>query len=145
MSKWQQRGHTFACGFMCILFAGFGLLNLRILSQTALQGGIAPAAFSIGFLIFVTWAIAMQFRFQRRIVSEFHYDGFMFELRTIGIRQTQTIPISKIMSVREWRGRGGALGYRITFQDGGKVYLGYSVTNAMQVGERLRWDISRAK
>jgi hypothetical protein len=145
MSKWQQRSHTFACGFMCILFAGMALLNLRILSQTALQGDIAPAGFSLGFLIFVTWAIAMQFRFLRFIVSEFRYDGFMFEFRTIGIRQTQTKTLSQIAAVKEWRGRGGPQGYRIVFQDRGKVYLSYGVTNAAQVGELLRWDISRPR
>jgi hypothetical protein len=130
---------------MCIMFAGIGLLNLRILSQTALQGGMAQAAFSIGFLIFVTWAIAMQFRFQRLIVSEFRYDGFIFEFRTIGVRQTQTKPLSQIAAVKEWRGRGGPQGYRIVFQDRGKVYLSYQVRNAAQVGELLRWDISRPR
>jgi hypothetical protein len=145
MSKWQQRSHTFACGFMCILFTAMGLLNLRILSQTALHGDIAPTVFSLGFVIFVTWAIAMQFRFLRLIVSEFRYDGFMFEFRTIGIRQAQTKPISQIAAVKEWRGRGGPQGYRIVFQDRGKVYLSYAVTNAAQLGELLRWDIARAR
>jgi hypothetical protein len=145
MSKCQQRSHTFGCGFMCILFTGMGLLNLRILSQAALQGGIAPTVFSLGFVIFVTWAVAMMFRFLRLIVNEFRYNGFMFEFRTIGVRQTQTRPLSQIAAVRDWRGRGGALGYRIVFQDRGKVYLSYAVTNAAQVGELLRWDISRPR
>jgi hypothetical protein len=130
---------------MCIMFAGIGLLNLNILSHTALEGSIARSAFSIGFLIFVAWAIAMQFRFQRLIVSEFRYDGSMFEFRTIGLRQAQAKPLSQIAAVKEWRGRGGPQGYRIVFQDRGKVYLSYGVTNAAQVGELLRWDISRPR
>src|SRR5258708_31284254 len=95
-----------------------------------------------GFLVFICWAIAMQIRFQRRMVSEFSYDGFTFQFRTLGIRQAQTRPVSQIEVVRDWRGRGGPMGYRIVFRDRGKVYLAYSVTNAGRVGEPLRSDIS---
>jgi hypothetical protein len=139
MPKWQQRFHAVGFWIMCIFFAGFGLFNLQMLR--AVWGSGAPKAslpFALLFVAFCSVAIGGQRWFRRRIVIEFTYDGYTFQFRTLGVPATQTRAVSEIAYLREWRGRGGALGYRIGFLDRQKIYLQYGVTNAVAVAEQIR-------
>jgi hypothetical protein len=137
MPKWRQYFNRFAGGFMCVLFAGLGLISARVAFAATDK---APIIVCLIFMAFTTAAIAGQFWFQRRIVCEFDYDGLTLRFRTLGIRRTQVRPLEEIAQVEEWRGRGGPLGYRLVFRDGGKVYLEYSVANSIALANHLRWD-----
>lgn len=95
---------------------------------------------SLIFMVLTTSAIAGQFWFQRRIDCEFDYDGRTLQFRTLGIPRTQVRPLADLVQVKEWRGRGGPIGYRLVFRDGGKVYLEYSVGNSIALAEQLRRD-----
>ncbi len=131
---------------MCLVFTAFALVNARTLVEDLGPGGIRLRAVFAGvFMVFLAWGVWMMLRYQRRIVSEFIYDGVTFEFRTIGRRATQIKQVEQIKSVRDWRGRGGVLGARIDFEKGGKVYLGYFVRNGGVAGERMRLDIARRR
>jgi hypothetical protein len=54
--------------------------------------------------------------------------------------RTQVRSFAEIKQVKEWRGRGGLIGYRLSFRDGGKVYLEYSVANSIALADQLRRD-----
>ena len=66
---------------------------------------------------------------------EFSYDGRTLRISTLGRPRMQTRDRSEIAEVGEWRGRGGPLGYRLKFHDGGKFYLQFGVSNAAAVVE----------
>jgi hypothetical protein len=140
MPKWRQYFNRFAGGFMCVLFAGLGLISARVLFTAGAPPNKAPIIVSLLFMAFTTAAIAGQFWFLRRLVCEFAYDGLTLQFRTLGIPQTQIRPLADLAQVNEWRGRGGPLGYRLVFHDGGKVYLEYSVANSIALANQLRWD-----
>lgn len=122
---------------MCVLFAGLGLISARTAFAATDK---APIIVSLIFMAFTASAIAGQFWFQRRIVCEFAYDGATLQFRTLGIPATQVRPLAEIAEVKEWRGRGGPLGFRLVFRDGWKVYLEYSVKNSIALANQLRWD-----
>ena len=60
----------------------------------------------------------------------------------LSVQQMQMRPLPDIREVREWRGRGGPLGYRLLFRDKQRVYLEYSVSNSIVLAERLRANIA---
>ena len=66
MPKWRQYFNRFAGGFMCVLFAGLGLISVHVAFAATDR---APIIVSLIFIAFTTAAIAGQFWFQRRIVS----------------------------------------------------------------------------
>jgi hypothetical protein len=70
------------------------------------------------------------------MVCEFDFDGSTLRFRTLGIRQTR--PLADVAQVKDWRGRGGPIGYRLVFRDGAKVYLEYSVANSIALADQLR-------
>jgi hypothetical protein len=140
MPKWRRYFHRFAGGFMWVFFTGLGLISARLLLAAAARPNKAPILASLIMLALATSAIAGQFWFQRRIVCEFDYDGLTLQFRTLGIPQTHVRPLAEIAQVKEWRGRGGPIGYRLVFREGRKVYLEYSVTNSIALANQLRWD-----
>jgi hypothetical protein len=77
-------------------------------------------------------------RYLRTIVSEFRYDGSILRFRTVGRRKPQALRLTEIMSIREWKGRGGPVGYRLQSQDGEKLYLESSVSNSTTLVNLLR-------
>lgn len=129
---------------MCTLFAGLALLNIRLIVLAAHSGQKASVFFSLLFLLFTAAAIAGQIWFQRRIVAEFRYDGATLEFLTVAGQgqPAQFRPLAHIVSIRDWRGRGGNLGYLLQFQDRQKLYLEYSVTNSIALVNRLREDLT---
>jgi hypothetical protein len=138
MPKWRQYFNRFAGGFMCLLFAGLGWMNLRILLAPATYADNYRLLFSLIFMVLPVSAIVSQFWFQRRIICEFGYDGYTLQYRTLGNSGTQMRLLQDLAQVKGWSGRGGPMGYRLVFQDGGKLYLENSVTNSMALSERLR-------
>ncbi len=75
------------------------------------------------------------------MIAEFRYDGLTLEFRTIGIPEPQVRSVADITLIHEWRGKGGALGYRLQFQDRQKLYLEFSVSNSIALANRLRADL----
>ena len=143
MPKWRRYFHRCAAGLMCLCFSGLGLISVRMLFPA---GDACPdkarVVVSLLFLTFTTAAIAGQMWFQRRIVCDFNYDGCTLQFRTLSVQQMQMRPLPDIREVREWRGRGGPLGYRLLFRDKQRVYLEYSVSNSIVLAERLRANIA---
>ena len=88
----------------------------------------------LGFLGSGSW-------FWRKLITEFTYDGRTLTFNTLADSVTQVRDLSAIKDVDEWTGRGGALGYRIKFRDGAKLYLQNGVSNAAALAERLRSDL----
>jgi hypothetical protein len=139
MPKWQRIVHRSGVGFMCVFFAGFGIWNVRLFLVNAAAG--RARAQPIGSLLFAAMAvlsIGMQLWYQRRIITEFTFDGSALRFTTLGNSEAQTRALPEIVAVREWRGRGGSLGHRLAFRDGGKAYLSYSVSNATALAEQLK-------
>ena len=127
---------------MCLLFSGLGLLNLHLMIAEP-HGGRDKARLFVSFLfvLFAAVAIRYQFFFLRTVISEFQYDGSTLRFRTLGTQEPQFRPLADIASIRDWRGRGGQLGYRLQFQDGRKLYLEFSVSNSVALANRLRADL----
>jgi hypothetical protein len=87
------------------------------------------------------FAIASQVRFQRSLITEFRYDGSTIQFQTLGIQEAQMRPFSDIVAIRDWKGKGGPLGYRLVLQDRQKLYLEFSVSNSIVLANRLRADL----
>jgi hypothetical protein len=142
MPKRQQNFHTLAFGVMCLLLGGFALLSGHFLLS---DGEARPAKGLLGSsLVFVAVAcfgLGMLVWFRRRIVNVFSYDGCALRFSTLGRAEMQTRDLSEIADLREWRGRGGPLGFRLCFRDGQKVYLQYGVVNAAAAAEQMRRDL----
>jgi hypothetical protein len=138
LPKWQQYFHTAAFALMCALFAGFGLFGGRFLLRSADWQFTGLLVSSLVFIAIAVLSIGLQVWFWRRIVSEFTYDGRALRFRTLGNAEMQTRDLSEIADLNVWRGRGGPLGYRLHFRDGGKIYLQYAVSNCVAVAEHLR-------
>ena len=111
MPKWRLRFHTLATVFLCILFAGLGLISPRVMFQSERRA--APVLVSLLMTAIALAAINAQFWFRRRILREFSYDGFGPQYRTLGEPRMQSVPLSQLVKVEPWRGRGGQMGYRI--------------------------------
>ena len=142
MPKWQQNLHTFAFGVMCVLFAGFGLFSGRFLLHAGdywQAKGLLVS--SLVFVAIAALSIGLQVWFWRRIVSEFTYEGRALRFRTLGNAEMQTRDLSEIAELNVWRGRGGPLGYRLRFRDGGKIYLQYAVSNSVTAAEHIRRNL----
>ena len=137
MPKSRRYYHRFASGLVCFLLAGIGVLAVRLLFQPAHRSeGLLIA--TLLYLAVAALGIATQVWFQRRIIGEFHFDSASFRFRALASSTTETRALSEIADVREWRGRGRALGYMLVFRDGGKAYLQHCVSNAPAVAEQLR-------
>lgn len=93
------------------------------------------------FVAVAGFGIGSQVWFRRRLISEFHYGGGALRFRTLGTAEMQLRDLSEIAKVDNWRGRGGALGYRFRFRDGHKVYLQYGVSNSVAAAEQIRHDL----
>jgi hypothetical protein len=123
---------------MCLLLAAIALRGLPGMLPAA---GMPPnRGRLISGLVFVSLAIfsiGTQVWFQRRMISEFTYDGVTLRFRTLGDGQEQIRPVSEVAEVREWRSKGSMIGYRLRFRDKSKLYLEYSVTNAGALAQLL--------
>ena len=142
MPKWQLYLHKSAGAFMFLLFGGIGFMNVRLMIAGVYAGpNRAILFFSVLFVFFVVTAIVSQVWFHRRIITEFRYDGSTLQFRTVGIQEPQMRPLADIASIRDWKGKGGQLGYRLQLQDRQKLYLEFSVSNSVALAERLRADL----
>lgn len=142
MPKWNRYLHRSACGFMCLLFTGLGLLNLHIMKVNGSSAADrARLSVSVIFVAFAAIAIAGQLWYLRRIISEFRYDGQTLQFRTVGRQDIEVVRAAEITSIRDWKGKGGSLGYRLKCEDRGKLYLEFSVSNSVALANRLRAEI----
>ena len=135
MPKWRQYFHRSACAFMCLLFAGMGILGLRIMTAATEK---APRILSIFFVVLAVAAITAMVRYLRTIISEFRYDGSKLAFRTVGNSVPGAVALADIISIREWRGRGGQSGFRFQLRDRRKFYLEHSVSNSTALVNLLR-------
>src|SRR5437870_3289276 len=98
---------------------------------------------SLAFVAIAVFSVGLQLWFWRRIVCEFNYDGRVLRFRTLGIPGMQSREMSDIADLRDWRGRGGSVGYRLRFANGEKVYLQYGVSNSDALAEEIRTSIGK--
>jgi hypothetical protein len=142
MPKWQRYLHNSATVFMSVLVVGMTLLYARFIIPPA-HTGSAKARFFLSFLFvaFAVFGIGSLIWYHRRIIAEFRYDGSALRYRTLGTREPQDRPLADIASIRDWRGRGGQLGYRLQFQDKQKLYLEFSVSNSIALANRLQAEL----
>jgi hypothetical protein len=145
MPPWRQYFHRMASGLLCLLLATVAFVGARpLLAITDGPGrNKTLLLISILFVLISVVSLGVQFWFQRRIISEFQFDGRTLQYRTLGLAGTQERQISDVAAVRDWRGRISHLGYRITFFDGKKAYLELTVPRAAALAERLRLYIDR--
>ena len=133
--------HRCASGFMVLFFAVFAVYGARLffIGSATGRGKGAAVAMMLWFTFLAAFAIGMQRRYDRRMIAQFSFDGSLLRFKTLGNAEPQARALSEIARVREWRGRGGPLGYRLDFRDGAKAYLEYSVTNATALSVQLRF------
>ncbi|HXP83555.1 MAG TPA: hypothetical protein VN841_02475 [Bryobacteraceae bacterium] len=139
MPKWRRYYHAIATGFMCLLFVGIGVMNGRFALAPATgrpNRGIIFVSFL--FIVLACFGVGGQFWFRRRVIDEFSFDGRALRFRTLGIPEIETRDISEITQLREWRGRGAPLGYRLTLRGGRKLYLEYSVSMSTALAEQIQ-------
>jgi hypothetical protein len=129
--------YRFSPGVICLVFAGLGLLNFRAASATGATPIRALALFMV-ILALAAIIVVAQWRFERRLIAEFSYDGYMLQFRTLGIPETQLSPHPAIVKIKDWRGRSGRAGYRLIFGDGQNAYLEFSVSNSTELVTRLQ-------
>lgn len=120
---------------MCLLIGGVGVLSLRLLKDAPEEGS---RIISVFFLVFAAGAITGMVRYLRAIISEFRYDGSKLVFRTIGNPALHAVGLADITSIREWRGRGGQLGFLLQLRNGRNFYLEYSVSNSATLVNLLR-------
>jgi hypothetical protein len=126
---------------MSLVFGGMALMNGRPLISPVHTGPDKARLFvSFLFVLFAGFGIGSQVWFHRRMITEFRYDGSTLQFRTIGLQEPQFRPLADISSIREWRGKGGPLGYRLQLRDKQKLYLAFSVSNSIALANRLRAD-----
>jgi hypothetical protein len=144
MPKFQRWVHFAACGFMCLLFAGLGVLA-GVVCVAGLRGvGPSPVAyvlFGVPFAALAVWAIVSQVRRLKTLVREFSYDGRLLRFRTIMSSQEQVRGLQAIAEIREGRSRAQSIGYYLGFRDGQRVYLDYWLENVAVLAEQLRFDL----
>jgi len=127
---------------MTVLFVGLACVGARMfLLGPHDVPSKAPVVFSTVFVLFSMFAVASQVRFQRSLITEFRYDGSTIQFQTLRLQEAQMRPVSDIAAIRDWRGKGGPLGYRLQFQDKQKLYLEFSVSNSVALANRLRADL----
>jgi hypothetical protein len=124
---------------MTLLFGAFGLFILRLgwLSENAqVRRG---AVFMIVWITLIAGlGVVSAVWFWRRIATEFSYDGRALRFRTLGSSKAQLRGLMEIVGVDDWRGRGGGLGFRIKFRDGGKIYLQFGLSQAEVLAAEIR-------
>ncbi len=126
-------------GFMCLFLAGFGIWTGRLFLTNATAGRGRPLLIStLLYAVVAALSIVLQLWYHRRIIAQFEFDGSALRFRTLGNPEAQTRALVEVADVRPWRGRRGPIGYRLSFRDGGKAYLEYSVSNARALGEQLQ-------
>ena len=139
LPKWRLYFHWGSCAFMCVLFAGFGLFNLHLMAAAPAK---SQRTVSVIFLAFAAVAVIGMLWYLRRIISEFGYDGSTLTFRTVGKREPQTLPRAEIESIREWRGKGGRMGYRLLCRGRRRLYLEFAAENSIELINRLRKDMT---
>jgi hypothetical protein len=148
MPQWQKNVHRFGIAITWLLLGGVGLANFHSLSLARGPRAVNGVLF-VTFWLIVAAAVGIgtQLWYWRRMVSEFTYDGGALRFRTLGRASTQTRALPEIADIREWRGRGSTIGYRLTFRDGAKIYLQNTVANSTALAEQIQRyaGLSRAK
>lgn len=138
MPKWQQYGHRSPVLIVILL----GALFWRGFHSTPSHQPQGGNIWTFTWLVILGLGlIGGSIRFWKSLIKEFTYGGRTLTFTTLANSETQLRDVSAIEEVGEWTGRGGALGYRIKFRDGAKLYLQNGVSNAAELAERLRRDL----
>jgi len=138
LPKSRQLFHAAICAFVCLAFGGLAVFHFELIfPSTGPRPNSSAIGLSAAFIALAIGAIAMQLWFRRRIVREFTYTGSALHIRTLGIHTMQTYSLSQVKDIREWRGRRGPVGYRVTFNDGWNAYIERTVENSDALLDRL--------
>ena len=147
MPRFRRWVHFSACGFMCLFFAGFGVLAGAVCAAGFVGVGPNPVAyvlFGAPIAALAAWAIISLVRGVKTLVREYCYDGRLLRFRTITSLEEQVRELQGIAEIRDGRSsRAQAIGYCLRFRDGKKVYLDYSLENVAVLAEQLRFDLRR--
>lgn len=127
---------------MCVLFGGLFVLSFRVFLPAKSAGSNrGQIAASLVLMAVSILAIVIQFRFRKRMIKEFSYDGRALRFNTLGSPLQEIRDLSEIEKLSEWRGRGGTQGYKIRLRAGKTVYLSNAVTNSREVAVRIWKDL----
>lgn len=136
MSKWRCYSHHFACGFMCLCFAGLGILDAKVIAVSA--NNLPRLVFTVLFGVLAVAGIWFQIRYLRCIICEFSFDGQDLRFRTLGKSEAETRSLSQLSKIKKWSGRGGGTGLRLFFRDRKQAFLEFSMSNAQELADHLR-------
>ena len=138
LPRFRRWGHFFACGFMCLLFAGpcalAGAVFISVFVGSASNPG-ARLAFSLPFAVSAVWTIVSMVRGLGTQVREFRYDGRRLRFRTLTRSTEETRDTHEIVEILRFEGRGGSCGYCLRFRDGQEIYFDYSVEAAVMADQ----------
>jgi hypothetical protein len=146
LPRFQRWYHLCVSGFMCLLFAGLGVMGSTVCIAGLMGVGPNPVAyvvFGAPFAAFAVWAIISQVRSLRgELVREFSYDGRVLRFRTIASSEEQVRELCEIAEVREGRSsRSPPTGYLLRFRDGRRLVLDYWLQNVVALAVQLRTDL----
>ncbi len=85
-------------------------------------------------------AIASYLQVRNRVITQFDYDGSTLYYRTAGHPETRTLPMVDLHKIKDWRTKGGTLGFILVFRDGQKLNVDFALANSDALIARLRKD-----
>jgi hypothetical protein len=146
MPKFYQAMHFFGCGVMCLFFTGLFVLAGTVFVAAFTGAGPDSTAYvvvSIPFAGFAAYAVVSLLRSLNTLVREFSYDGRQFRFRTIAHADEYIRELADIAEVRQGQSPRGSGCFVLSFRNGQKVYLDFSLPNVAVLAELLRYDAER--
>ncbi len=123
--------------FWLTCFVSTGLPSLDFWLVWAKKATVGMAALCVVVLVMGALVIIGQLRFRRQLITQFSYDGRVFQFRTLSQPEMQCIPAGGVAKIKDWRGRFGRKGYRIIFRHGEDAYLQFPVSNSRELVARI--------
>jgi hypothetical protein len=127
--------HKLSFWLSCLLSAGVPSIVFCLLWVK--KATVGMAALWVLVLVMGALVIVGELRFRRQLITQFSYDGRMFQFRTLGQPEMRCIPAGGVAKVEDWRGRWGRKGYRLTFRHGEGAYLQFAVPNSRELVAQL--------
>jgi hypothetical protein len=136
--------HKLSFWLTCLVSAGVPSIVFWLM--WAKKATVGMAALWVVVLVMGALVIVGESRFRSQLVTQFTYDGRMFQFRTLGQPEMQCTPAGGVAKIEDWRGRWGRKGYRLTFRHGEGAYLQFAVPNSRElVAQLIRVNEATAK
>jgi hypothetical protein len=144
MPQWIRVGHKLSFWLACLVSAGVPSIVFWFL--WAKKATVGMAALWVVVLAMGMLVIVAELRFRRQLITQFSYDGRMFQFRTLGLAEMKCISAGGVPKIQDWRGRLGRKGYRLIFRHGEGAYLQFAVPNSRElVAQLIRVNEATAK